>query len=52
MMSASVIKVSVVDIGVRVSSRLREELAWAADKRLQVISTIFMLFKTVIVLSS
>ena len=51
-MSASVIKVSVVDIGVHVSSHLREELAWAADKRLQVISTIFMLFKTVIVLSS
>ena len=30
-----------VDVdGVRVSSHLKEELAWAADKQLQVISTI------------
>ena len=33
-----------VDVDVRVSSHLKEELAWATDKRLQVISTI-MLFK-------
>ena len=32
------------DIDVCVSSHLKEELAWAVDKRLQVISTI-MLFK-------
>ena len=31
-------------IDVRVSSHLKEELAWAVDKRLQVLSTI-MLFK-------
>ena len=42
--SASVIKVGVVDIDVRVSSHLKEELTWAIDKRLRVISTI-MLFK-------
>ena len=34
----------VVDIDMCVSSRLTEELAWAVDKRLRVISTI-MLFK-------
>ena len=34
----------VADVDVHVSSHLKEELAWAADKRLQVISTI-MLFK-------
>ena len=33
-------KVGVVDVDVRVSSYLKEELAWAVDKRLQVISTI------------
>ena len=33
-----------VDVDVHVSSHLKEELAWAADKRLWVISTI-MLFK-------
>ena len=33
-----------VDIDVRVSSHLKEELAWAIDKRIRVISTI-MLFK-------
>ena len=37
-------KVSVVDIDVSVSSYLKEELAWAVDKQLRVISTI-MLFK-------
>ena len=34
----------VVDIDIRVSSHLKEELVWAADKQLQVISTI-MLFE-------
>ena len=34
-------------VGVHVSRRLKEELAWATDKGLQVISDI-MLFKTVI----
>ena len=33
-----------VDVDVRVSSHLKEELAWAIDKQLQVISTI-MLFR-------
>ena len=33
-----------IDVDVRVSSYLKEELAWAVDKRLRVISTI-MLFK-------
>ena len=33
-----------VDVDVRVSSHLKEELAWAVDKQLRVISTI-MLFK-------
>ena len=33
-----------VDIDVRVSNHLKEELAWAVDKRLRIISTI-MLFK-------
>ena len=33
-----------VDIDVRVSSHLKEELTWAVDKRLRVIITI-MLFK-------
>ena len=37
-------KVGVVDVDVCVSSYLKEELAWAVDKRLQAISTI-MLFK-------
>ena len=36
--------VGVVDVDVCISSHLKEELAWAADKRLRVISTI-MLFK-------
>ena len=33
-----------VDVDIPISSHLKEELAWAADKRLRVISTI-MLFK-------
>ena len=33
-----------VDVDVRVSSHLKEELAWDIDKQLQVISTI-MLFR-------
>ena len=33
-----------VDVDVRISSHLKEELAWAIDKRLRFISTI-MLFK-------
>ena len=33
-----------VDVDVRVSSHLKEELTWAIDKRLRVINTI-MLFK-------
>ena len=37
-------KVGVVDIDVPVLSHLKEELTWAIDKRLWVISTI-MLFK-------
>ena len=42
---ASVIKVGVVDVDVHVSSRLKEELDWAADKWLQVISTIMLFIK-------
>ena len=34
----------VVDVDVRISSHLKEELVWAVDKRLRIISTI-MLFK-------
>ena len=37
-------KVGVVNVDVRVSSHLKEELAWAVDKRLRVNRTI-MLFK-------
>ena len=48
---ASVIKVGVIDMDECVLSHLKEELAWAIDKRLWVISTI-KLFKTVIVLKS
>ena len=33
-----------IDVDIQVSSHLKEELAWAADKQLQVISTT-MLFK-------
>ena len=39
-------KVGVVNVDVRVSSHLKEELAWAVDKQFWVISTI-MLFKQV-----
>ena len=31
-----------VDVDIRVSSYLKEELAWAVDKRLEVISTIII----------
>ena len=37
---ASVIKVGVVDVDRHISSHLKEELAWAVDKRLQIIITI------------
>ena len=37
-------KVGVVDVDIRISSYLKEELAWAVYKQLQFISTI-MLFK-------
>ena len=43
--SASVIKVGVVDVDVRISSHLKEELTWAIDKRLWVISTIICYLK-------
>ena len=36
-------KVGVVDVDVRVSSHLKEELAWAIDKRLWIISAITLL---------
>ena len=39
------INVGLVDVDLRVSSYLNEELAWVVDKRLQVISTT-LLFKT------
>ena len=32
----------VVDVDVRISSHLKEELTWAIDKRLRVISTIML----------
>ena len=32
-----------VDVDVRISSHLKEELAWAVDKRFRVISTIMYL---------
>ena len=37
--SASVIKVGVIDVDMHISSHLKEELAWSIDKRLRVIST-------------
>ena len=43
--SASVIKVDVAYVNVRISRRLKEELAWVIDKRLWAISN-KMLFKT------
>ena len=52
MQSASVINVGVVDVDVRISSYLKEELDWAIDKRLWVISTIMLFKKTVRVLRS
>ena len=45
--SASVIKVGVAYVNMRVSRRLKEELTWVIDKRLWVISN-KMLFKTVV----
>ena len=45
--SASVIRVGVGYVNVRVSRRLKEELGWAIDKRLRLIINT-MLFKTVI----
>ena len=45
--SSQVIKVGVAYINIRVSRRLKEELGWAIDKRLQLIIN-KMLFKTVI----
>ena len=47
MLSASVIKVGVAYVNVRVSKSLKEELAWAIDKQLRVVSN-KMLFKTII----
>ena len=44
MRSTSLVKVGMADEDIRVSSHLKEELTWAAGKRLRVISTI-MLFK-------
>ena len=35
-------KVGVVDVDVRISNHLKEELAWAVDKWLRVISTIML----------
>ena len=43
--STLVIKVGVVDVDVRVSSHLKEELTWAIHKQLWVISTIMLLKK-------
>ena len=40
-----VTKVGVVDVDVHVSSYLKEELAWGADKQLQIISTIMLFSK-------
>ena len=36
-------KVGVVDVDVCLSSHLKEELAWAVDKQLLIISTIMLL---------
>ena len=46
--SASVIKVGVVDIDVCVWSHLKEELTWAIDKWIWVISTIMQEYVSVI----
>ena len=40
-------KVGMVDMDIRILSHLKDELAWAADKRLQVISTIMLFEKQV-----
>ena len=32
---------SMVDVGIRVSSHLKQELAWAADKWLHIVSTVY-----------
>ena len=45
--SASVIRVGVVYVNLRISRRLKEELSWAIDKPLWLIINT-MLFKTVI----
>ena len=45
--SASVIKVGVAYVNIRVSRRLKEELAWVIDKWLRAISN-KMLFKTIV----
>ena len=45
--SASIIRVGVAYVNVRVSRHLKEELSWAIDKRLRLIINT-MLFKTVI----
>ena len=42
-----VIRVGVAYVNIRISRRLKEELAWAIDKQVQLI-IITMLFKTVI----
>ena len=42
--SASVIRVGVVDVGVHISIHVKEEMTWAVDKWLRIISSI-MLFK-------
>ena len=38
----SVLKVGVVDVDICISSHLKKEQAWAADKQLWVISTIML----------
>ena len=45
MWSTSVIKVGVVDVGVHISNHIKEELAWAVDKWLRVISAIILLVR-------
>ena len=45
--STLVIRVGVAYVNVRIARSLKEELAWAIDKRLQIIINT-MLFKTVI----
>ena len=39
------IRVGAVDVDVRVSSHLKEELTWAIDKQLRVINTIMLFTK-------